>query len=181
MANQKHYELISELNSLLGNDEDKLICKQITEFLLGLGYIPKKQKGKGFALDFKNNKLNEKIAKLGIGNNNCLNASMKFYASDNYSQKFKEGLQGYCDWLFTDAGKKYVNEIDGKYISCGCGKCNGFDGAYKYEYPDGKFVIRCGKELVRVRNLTVGDIGEIIRILEAQHNFFIKNASASSR
>ena len=124
MPNENQKQLVSNLLSLMGND-DKTIYKQIIDVLFELGYVPQRQKSNDLILDFKNNKLNEKIAKIGVRGTDKPkpSLSLKFYASSDYSQKFKEGLQKACNWHFTEAGKKYTKKIDSTTTSIFLRQC----------------------------------------------------------
>ncbi len=61
----KNNELIPCFMSLL-TDEEKLLYGQIINYLLELGYTPKKNKVQGYSLSFKHKKLNKTIARMGI-------------------------------------------------------------------------------------------------------------------
>jgi len=139
--------------------------------------MPQKQKSGGvLALDFKSNKLKEKIAKIAVKDtaDKKTGLSLKFYASSDYSQKFSDGVRDRCEWWLSDNGIKYVKIIEDKYIAClSCGKCNNYRKAYKYKYPDGKIVICCGGELIRVQNITIDDLYEIKKLIRKQHEFFV--------
>ena len=175
MPNENQKQLVSDLLSLM-NADDKIIYKQIIDLLMEFGYMPQKQNSGGaLVLDFKNNKLKEKIAKIGVKDTaGKTGLSLKFYASSDYSQKFSDGVRDRCGWWLSDNGIKYVKIIQNKYIAClSCGKCNNYRKAYKYQYPDGKTVICCGGELIRVQNITIDDVDEIKRLIREQHEFFL--------
>jgi len=88
---------------------------------------------------------------------------LKFYASDDYSDIFKEGI------------KRVIEEFDGKYTGCyGCGRCKGKLQGYTYTYDDGKKVFRCGSELISIHNFSKIDIGETKRLIKKQDEFFMK-------
>jgi len=159
------------------NTDDKIVYKPIIDLLTELGYIPQRQKSGGvLVLDFKNNRLKEKIAKISVKDTVGKKAgfSLKFYASSEYSQKFSDGVKSRCDWWLSANGIKYVKIIDGKYIAClFCGKCDNYVRAYRYTYPDGKTVICCGGELIRLANITIDDIDELTKLIRNQHDFFL--------
>lgn len=67
MISKRHYELILNLISLL-NDEEKMMYRQVTDYLLELGYIPQKQNVQGDVLSFKHKEFNKVIARIGIRN-----------------------------------------------------------------------------------------------------------------
>jgi len=65
MPNENQKQLVSNLLSSM-SDEDRIIYKQVIDMLFELGYVPQKQKSADLVLDFKNNKLKEKMAKIGV-------------------------------------------------------------------------------------------------------------------
>jgi hypothetical protein len=155
MKNEKFSLLIEELVSMLP-EQDKGVYQEIAEFVLSLGYKPKKVNKYGFTLDFTNNSTNKKILKLAKDD-----FRLKFYASKEYSQKFREGI------------KKVIEEFGGRYTGCyGCGRCEKDLLGYTYRYQDGKEIFRCGSELIAVKGITNEDIPEIKKLIQTQDEFF---------
>jgi hypothetical protein len=155
MKNEKSIALIETLINTLP-EQDKEIYKEIAEFALNLGYKPQKVNKEGFTLDFINNTTRKKILKLAKDD-----FRLKFYASDNYSQKFQDGI------------KKVIEDFGGRYTGCyGCGRCNNGLQGYDYHYSDGKVIFRCGSELISVKGITSEDIPEIKQLMTTQDNYF---------
>lgn len=159
MKNEKSILLIEALIDTVP-EQEKAMYREIAEFALSLGYKPQKVNKEGFTLDFINNTKRKKILKLAKDD-----IRLKFYASDNYSQKFQDGI------------KKVIEAFGGKYTGCyGCGRCdNGIQG-YDYQYPDGKVIFRCGSELIAVKGITAEDIPEIKRLMKTQDAYFKKKS-----
>jgi hypothetical protein len=154
LKNEKSIMLIDELINTLPEHE-KGLYQEIAEFALSLGYKPKKVNKYGFTLDFTNN-MNKKILKLAKDD-----FRIKFYANENYSQKFQDGI------------KKVIEEFEGRYTGCyGCGRCENNLEGYNYSYSEGKNVFRCGSELIGVKGITTEDIPEIKKLIETQDKFF---------
>lgn len=160
----KYRELIGGLSRLL-SEEERLISEKTAYHLINLGYNPKKLKQQNYALDFRNNKLKQKLAKLSYNpGTQRLDLRLKFYAANNYSSKFRRGIQS------------VIEEFGGKYTGCyACGKCKDILKGYTYLYEDGRKVFRCGTELVEIPGLTLQDTEEIYHLIDIQHNFFIKH------
>lgn len=91
---QSYAELISELLTLLG-EEEKAACQKIIDCLTELGYVPQKQKVQCYIVSFKNNSVNQTIAKIGVRSGKIKGAfySIKFYACKNPPQKFLNAVQ----------------------------------------------------------------------------------------
>jgi len=107
MKNEKSRLLIEELVHRLP-EQDKGIYREIAEFVLNLGYRPKKVNKDGNTLDFTKNSIKKKILKLGKDD-----FRLKFYANEVFSQKFKDGIQS------------VIEAFEGKYTGCyGCGRCS---------------------------------------------------------
>ena len=92
---KKQTELINELISKL-NDDEKLLCEPVINYLLELGYKAKRRKKSTFIIEFE--KYGRVIIKLEHGQTSVnefvphLMFWMRFSASDKYSQVFQEAL-----------------------------------------------------------------------------------------
>ncbi len=156
-------DFISELPELY-----REMFKDIADYTISLGYTPKKTKSKDFALDFSKSKVKRTILKMEIHDNakkeSAPGLRLKFYASKNYSDIFKLGVQ------------KVVEEFNGKYTGCyGCGRCKGELEGYIFTYIDGSSVFRCGNELIAIHNFSSNNVPEIKSLLKVQDEFFIKS------
>jgi hypothetical protein len=86
---QKQKSLIAELVSLLP-EREKIVYTAITDYLVELGYIPRKQKVQDFILSFKHNANEKVIAKMGIRKQAFI--SIRFFACKSVSQKYMDAL-----------------------------------------------------------------------------------------
>ena len=144
--NKKHYEIYMEL----------------TQYAVSLGYTPKRNKTQDFSIDFRKNKFKTSIMKMDMhAEQNIPGLRLKFYASENYSQVFRDSI------------KKVIEEFDGRYTGCyGCGRCKGKLEGYTYVYPDGKKIFRCGRELIPILDFTAQNIEEIKELIKKQDDFY---------
>lgn len=147
------------LNNL--NCEDKKIYTEIANFAYELGYKVKRAKTKDINYVFTNSKTKEHILKFSYIDNKPI-LKMKYYASDDYSDFFHEGV------------KNAIEEFNFKYTGCyKCGKCKDVLQGYKYEYPEGKRYFRCGRELIELPSLTRNIVPEILHLLKKQHEYYL--------
>lgn len=85
---------------------------------------------------------------------------MRFFASEEYSEIFRRAVQ------------RAIENFGGKYTGCyGCGRCQGDPQGYRYTYPDGRQVFRCGGELLSVFDFSDTDLPEMLRLLDAQAQY----------
>jgi len=146
------------------------IFSELAEYADALGYTPKRNKTKQLSFDFVKSKVKKTVMKMEVHDNSIESRPpglrFKFYASDDYSNIFKDGI------------KRVIEEFEGKYTGCyGCGQCNGSEG-YTYVYPDGKRIFRCGTELIAVYNWNEGHLDEMKRLLKVQDDFWMNRINA---
>jgi len=139
--------------------------KDIADYTISLGYTPKKTKSKNFAIDFSKSKVKRTILKLEIHENanqeNPPGLRLKFYASKEYSDIFKNSVQ------------KVIEEFNGKYTGCyGCGRCKRELEGYNFTYSNGTSVFRCGNELISIHNFSSKNVPEIKSLIKVQDEFF---------
>ena len=151
--------------------EEKETFREIAEYAISLGYLPKKLNKDGTYIAFSKSKVGRTIMKIMTGYNECIDAQgipclyLTFYASNEYSELFHKGV------------KKVIEHFGGKFINCyGCGKCDGTQG-YTYTYPDGKKVYKCGSELVELPPITSENVAEVKSLLKTQDEFFMQRLS----
>ena len=91
----KQAGLIGELMSLL-NEDERRFCKPVIEYLIDLGYAPKKHKKSTFVVSFvKNGRI---IVKLEYGKQYKADPApflafwLRYSASDDYSPKFQKPI-----------------------------------------------------------------------------------------
>ena len=142
---------------LIKQDEsDRAFYRPIIDLLTCLGYSPKRTASATFGLDFRHPGLDQTIAKFYPHD-----FRLKYYASHDYSEKFHTSV------------KNVIEEFQGKYTGCyGCGRCGEELLGYTYVYEDGRKVFRCGRELNTIPNASIEDLEEIMRLIQAQHDFF---------
>lgn len=164
--NNKQVALLEEFITQLSKDYQEMF-QEIADYAVSLGYTPKRSKTQNFILEFSKSSVKKTIMKLEItdtGRGKTINPGirLKFYATKEYSEIFKNAL------------KIVIEEFDGKYTGCyGCGRCKGTLQGYRYEYPDGKKVFRCGSELISIYDYSENDIPEIKSLLKEQDRFFM--------
>jgi hypothetical protein len=169
MINEKTSQLLKSFISELPESYREMF-QDIAEYAISLGYTPKKTKSKDFVLDFSKSKVKRTIMKLEIHDNaikkNGPGLRLKFYANEDFSDIFKQGIQ------------KVIEEFNGKYTGCyGCGKCKGELEGYTFIYPEGRKVFRCGGELIALHNFSSKNISEIKKLIKVQDEFFMGKIS----
>lgn len=153
------------LNSL--NDKDRKIYSEIANFVYELGYKAKRAKTKDINYVFTNSKIKKHLLKFSFKDGKP-NLKIKFYASKNYSN------------FFRDSVRKVIEEFNFKYTGCyKCGKCKETPSGYIYEYPDGKRYFRCGSELIELPSIEASIVPEILRLLKTQHEYYLSNEQAN--
>ncbi len=143
------------------------ILNELAVYACDLGYTPKRNKVSLFSIDFSKSKIKRTIMKLEQATPKTFSdipgIRLKFYASDTYSDIFKDSI------------KQVIEAFGGKYTGCyGCGRCkDGLEG-YTYLYPDGKKIFRCGFELITVHDWNSSHIDEMKILLKTQDVFWMK-------
>ena len=180
----KNNELIPCFMSLL-TDEEKLLYGQIINYLLELGYTPKKNKVQGYSLSFKHKKLNKTIARMGIHGGKIPKTffGIRFFACKSYSQKFYNAIEyeivsrngQYCTEKSSDVFLD-KDSLAGKNRCGCCASCTGGGLGYYYKYPGGKEVVRCGAYPIVLPNFDANDIDEVKSLLLEQHYYFLSIA-----
>jgi hypothetical protein len=164
MRKETHSMLLSGLMCLL-NEKDREMCQRIASHLIDLGYVPQRQKVQGYILAFKNNQVNQTIAKIGIraGKKKETLFSIKFYACKNPPEIFAEAIQN------------AVLSTNGQYECCGCNLCGAAanERGYRCTYPEGTDFIRCGAYVVEIPCLAPEDINDFNHLLTEQHHYFL--------
>ena len=164
MATYDQVELINELVAATSSEEREL-CRHIANFLLELGYTPRKQRVRALSLAFKSNKTKQTIAKITVSSSAGREVlySFKFYACKCLPKKL------------SDAVRRAIESTNGQYRCCGCGVCGAKEGdrGYSSTYPEGKDFLRCGAYVVTVPELGMDDLGDLERVLSEQHGYFL--------
>jgi hypothetical protein len=167
--NEKQKLILAEL--LTGIDDPyHAIFLELAEYAVSLGYNPVRNKTHDVTIDFRKNKIKKTIMKMEareqkhdgyqFGERNIPGLRLRFYASKNYSDIFKKGIQ------------RVIEDFDGRYTGCyGCGRCDSTEG-YTYVYPDGRKVFRCGSDLVSIFDFAKQDIPEIKLLMKNQADFY---------
>ena len=143
--------------------------REVGRCAMALGYTPKRTKTRHPALDFSKSRVKRTILKLERYDNgvpaNGPGIRLKFYASPAYSTVFRNGVQ------------RVIEEFGGKYTGCyGCGRCAGEPQGYRFRYPDGREIFRCGSELIRLPQVRADDVDEIKELLRVQDAYFLAQA-----
>ena len=156
-------DLISGLISLL-NDEDKAISQKIINCLAELDYKPHRQKVRGYVLSFKNRKVGQVIAKIGVhyGKNRVF-FSLKFFACKNPPDKYKVAIKN----AIAIEKERYA------CVDCGVCKIPAIGRGYFYTYEDGRTFKRCSTYVIEIPDLHLEDVDSINELLKKQHHYFL--------
>jgi hypothetical protein len=162
MAGKAGTDMVVSLFSLLDED-DKVLCREVIGCLTGLDYFPQKQKVQGYVLSFKNQEVNQAIAKIGVRKDSKASYSIKFYACKNPPDRFMKALE------------KFIISTKERYKCTDCGLCGAAAGerGYSYTYPDGREFLQCGAYVVEIPGLAPADIPELKKLLTEQHRYFV--------
>jgi len=163
---QRHRAMIDELLSLVGDDGQEM-CRSVTSCPLELGYLPQRQRVKGYVLSFRSRQTRQTIAKIGvIGDDRATFYSIKFYACREPPQRFRKAVEAAIEASPT------------QYRCCGCGVCGAAeeDRGYASVSPGGDEFVRCGAYVVRVPDLGQEDIEDFGALLREQHQYFVSRA-----
>jgi hypothetical protein len=168
MLTGKQNELIKILLSSI-NEEEKIFCEPIIEYLVELGYIPKKRKKSSFLLDFEKN--GRIISKFELQkdkeNKISLLFWLRFSANKNYSKIFLDAVAKRPEsWI-----KRNQFHKNHKIENC-CGWCKGKPVFYYFLNDDGIKIIRCGGYTLPIEGVTENDIPEIIILIKEQDKHF---------
>ncbi len=168
--NDKHTAILTGLLDRIPPEYHRLFT-ELAEFAISLGYLPKRTPAKDVAIDFSNRRTRRTILKLEekeqkhdgyrCGERGIPGIRLKFFAAAEYSAIFRNGV------------KNVIEEFDGKYTGCyGCGDCGADHQGYNYQYPDGRTVFRCGRELISVFDFSAGSLDEMKSLLKKQAEYF---------
>ena len=151
------YEMISS--------EDKAVFQPIIEILLELGYTPLKKRTKGFILSFSNLAHNRVLARFGIRDDaERAFFGLRFSSCINYSDKFANVI------------RDRILSSNNRLAKCEkCRYCKGDKFVYTYVF-DGKSKAACGAFVLEIPNVTLSDVDEIKRVINEQHEYFMKYA-----
>jgi len=170
---EKQAELIDTLMSQLSEDE-KTLCGAVIDYLLELGYMPKRHKKGTFVVAFE--KKGRKIVKLEYGKHlksdptPFLTFWLRYSASDDLSPKFQEPIMKMSKAHEEKHGER-MGEFGERYQHCG--KCKDDPRLYTYVWPDGTKDSWCGGyTLMSFRNLTTEDVSEIFRHIKNQDEYY---------
>jgi len=170
--NQTSDKLINDLNMQLSDDE-KIFCGQIMDFLTQLGYVPEKQRVKGYVLSFRHIQNGRVIAKIGTrGSKQKATISLKFFGCKTVPLKYSDALRAEIE----SHNGQYCGPLRDNVIKnrCGfCKQCTGGGVAYYYAYPDGREILRCGAYPILIPDLTLNDIDDMKKVLMEQHEYFL--------
>jgi len=170
MATTKQLELIDELISKLDEDE-KLLCEPIINYLLELGYKVKRRKKSTFIIEFE--KYGRVIVKLEHGKANMREMAthlmfwMRFSASNNYTKVFQDAVNRRSDaWVKRNQHWQPITKC--------CNMCNGKPRYYHHTTEDGTKFDFCGGFTKYVPGVTSKDVPEILRMIKEQDDHFVE-------
>ena len=168
MLTLKQKELIDELISKLNADE-KLLCEQVINYLLELGYTVKRRKEATFTIEFE--KYGRVIVKLKHGKQYITDPAphltfwLRFSASDQYTKVFQDAVN-HRSKAWIERGQEWQPR------NCCCGLCKGKPRFYHYTREDGTTFDDCGGYTKRIPGVTSGDVPEILRMIKEQDEHF---------
>lgn len=147
------------------NAEDQTLCRRIADCLTELEYMPQKQKVNGCILSFRNSRIQQTIAKIGLRDTSKKAFfSLKFYACKNPPPQY------------TAAVKRAILKTPGQYACCDCRACGAReeDHGYRVTGPDGLAFVRCGAYVIEIPDLGPDDLDGFCALLREQHQYFIQ-------
>jgi hypothetical protein len=176
---QKQNELITNLMELLPKNE-KMIFKNIVDYLVELGYIPQKQKVKDFALSFKHNTNGKIIAKIGVSKQ-IGHLRLKYFACKNIPQKYIKALYDeavenknrYSLPVPPPDKEPILKNMIMKKCTNSCNICTGGNMRYYYKFEDGNEIYRCSAYPILIKSLEYSDIEDLKHLLFEQNNYFM--------
>lgn len=162
--NKAQTDLLAGLMAKL-NAEDRTLCRTITDCLAELGYMPQKQKINGCILSFRNSRVQQTIAKVGLRDTHKKAFfSLKFYACKNPPPQYAAAV------------KRAILTTSGQYACCDCRACGAGkeDRGYRVAGPDGLEFVRCGAYVIEIPDLGPDDLDDFCTLLREQHQYFIQ-------
>lgn len=168
--NKRQEALMNEFLSQTRAEYTEML-RDLAEYAIGLGYSPIRCRTKDLTIDFRCSRRKATIMKMEIreqrhdgfrcGERNMPGLRMKFFAAKEYSLIFQKGIQ------------RVIEDFDGRYTGCyGCGRCRGGLEGYMFQYPDGRQVFRCGRELIPIFDFGLGHMEEIKHLMKLQAAYF---------
>lgn len=165
----KQMNLINELMWKIDEDE-KLLCKPVIDYLLELGYSVKKRKKSTFTIEFE--KYGRVIAKLEHGKVYKTDSAphlsfwLRFSASNQYTKVFQDAVNHR-----PEAWVKRGQYHQPKNFDC-CGLCKGKPKFYHYISEDGTQFDGCGGYTKRIHDAASKDVPDILRMIKEQDEHF---------
>ncbi len=164
MKTKQQEELVEAFLALL---EPRLaaVYRELILHLSGLGYCPKKQRGK---IVFSHDLHHKQIVKIGLDSQGAPFFALRFSACRGYSKRFEDIVR---DFL---GSNKYRRApcMEGK-----CSFCRGeaLDRVYTYQFPDRETRYHCSTVALPIPGLGRGDVGEIKRLMDEEHRFLMEH------
>jgi len=175
---KKHEELLAELYSL-APPQDTAFYKDMTAFLTGLGYMPKREIEPKFDLSFTHSN-GAAIAKIGFYKNK-FQLRIKFFACANVPPKYIQILKDEAEAenkmnRFARRGAVPVPSpppgvFTKKCLSGDCKTCGRI--RYYVQSDNGNMLGKCSGEPVPVPDISGIDRNELKRLVTEQHGYFM--------
>lgn len=137
--------------------DSSVLFREISDFLINLGYQIKRSKTKSFHFEFV--KKGNKIAKFSFSDKYGPSLHLKYYASRSYSRYFHERI------------RETIEEFDGKYQGMIKGAIENL--GYIYKYQDGRTAFRFHRELIDCGLPPCEYLPEIKELLKTQDTYWI--------
>ena len=155
---------------------EREVYNETIHYLVGLGYVP--QKNRSF-LSFRHKANGKIIAKIKYGE-----IRIKFFACKNIPDKYIDALRSEMD----ENNGQYSMPVPSpdpspvpeggimKKCTLSCSVCTGGKMRYYHRFPDGEELFRCGAYPVLIPNIKESDLEELKRLLFEQHTYFLSIA-----
>lgn len=161
---KKWEEFIFEFYELISN-EQKYVYQPIIELLVELDYTPMRKQTKGFILSFNNLAHNRVLARFGVRGGGKAFFGLRFSSCINYSEKFAGVI------------RDRILSRNNRLAKCReCGYCKGDKFVYTYTFSNGESKAACGAFVLEIPEVTLSDVDEIKKLINEQHEYFMKNA-----
>ncbi len=164
---KRHTQMLAGLESLV-NERERGTCRLLTDRLLDLGYLPRREKVRGYVLSFHSRQTGQTIAKIGVRSDTdrSVLCAIKFYACKMPPPKF------------VGAVLAAVEASNRQYRCLDCGVCGAAeaDRGYRLLLSDGEEFVRCGAYVVPIPDLQSEDIDDLGGLLREQHEYFLSRS-----
>jgi len=159
---QKQTDALEKIIAALP-EESRPIFREVAEYAISLGYMPKIMGVRGDYADFSKSKIKRTVLKIGTDPKFPPRLALKFYALSKFTTTFREAVEE----------RLKVWQRLGYEAKCfGCGRCDGTEG-YTAVFPDGTEGFLCGYGVLDVPAFSAENVDEIKAAIKIQDEFFM--------